>query len=222
MSIEVAGKQIKELRIGVNGQPRVVTEGWVGVNGAPRRFYTASVPLSSFEVGSLVYLKEDGEPVPYIVSGHEYDLEYFTGYTPGKTMEGSVLVRKNAVRQCDFSFVQLGLSSYEIALDQAVKASVAELNSGSISHLLYLEMLGLELSGFMGILGVAKLPNADALKMCNQWLGNMNLKNDGRAYTSSDGIPGIGSPNGSARGLRPVLFLPGETRFDRDSWEFVG
>ncbi len=234
MSIEVAGKQIKELRIGVNGQPRTVTEGWVGVNGAPRRFYSASVPLSSFEIGSLVYIKEDGVPAPYIVSGHEYDIRALSS----ESVVRSVLVRQEITGYYKPLQVSSASQSYEESLDPAVieAAKVPILiivgqQPYAVSFALLMVQLGLSLSGY-DTSKLQELPNASTLKMCDQWLGDMRRarsvgnSTSYRAYTNQFGVPSeavvSNALNSVSHGFRPVLYLPGETMFNKGSGEFVG
>ena len=225
MSIQIGDRQVKELYIGVNGQPRKVTEGYVGVNGVPRRFYSAAIPLSSFEVGSLVYIIENGVLAPYIVSGHEYD-ESFTEISE----KFSVLVRQEPAEYVKGWVLDATLTRFCASLDPVVQ-TLLESNAG-LCNLMFLSMLGLSLPNyFPGKL--QELPNASTLKMCDQWLGDTRRAADGsrivtyRAYTSVFGSLSeaasddkvLSSPT---HGFRPSLSLPGETKFDAKTGELVG
>lgn len=73
IGVNGVARNIASSYVGVGGVARANTAGYIGVEGVARQFLAGGTPLSSFAVGSIVYINESGSPVGYYVAKHDYE-----------------------------------------------------------------------------------------------------------------------------------------------------
>lgn len=238
--VGVAGKarQAQKIYVGVDGKARLVTKAYVGVDGKARQIWPSIKPLSEFAVGTILYINENGSPVPYTVSGHDYNVSPLEpDITSSITGRWSVLVRNNALDDQavlgNTINITSMLTSHDDSLDDAIKALAADAAVAKSfrdkTRLLYLDMLGLRLTGYLVNQDVKELPNAASLRQGSRWLantrttGSLQLQRPYRAYTLGGEAQEAVVDNLSTvlSSVFPVLYLPGDTLFD-PAGEFAG